>query len=207
MKAQDFAKQAAEILGQRGTDNGYDAGEERSAATIAKVFNLVAGRDLTEQEAWLFLICLKLVREGRKHQPDNCVDMANYSLLRAESFSSPDDKAPFEGVSPLGGCPKIAEFINHDGGACPVPGDTEVVCVLREGFQTRVQQAKNWDWIHRGMPSDIMGYYVVGSVASVHDEIQVAVSKPGLLTPQQIDDYMTGCITRATKPGGILFKK
>lgn len=84
MKAQDFAKQAADILNARGTQNGYDAGEERSAATIAKVFNLVTGRDLTEAEAWTFLICLKLVREGRKHQDDNCLDLANYAYLLAE---------------------------------------------------------------------------------------------------------------------------
>lgn len=86
MKAHELAQKAADILKQRGTDNGYDAGEERSAATIAKVYNLITGHELTEADAWMFLIVLKLVREGRKHQLDNLLDLSNYALLRAESL-------------------------------------------------------------------------------------------------------------------------
>ena len=129
MKAHELAQKAADILKQRGLDNGYDAGEERSAATIAKVYNLITGHELTEADAWMFLIVLKLVREGRKHQLDNLLDMSNYALLLAESNQlalcddggcphhgtphvcvapSPkptDDPQPFNGGLPLGWFP------------------------------------------------------------------------------------------------------
>lgn len=90
MKAHELAQQAADILKQRGIENGYDAGEERSAAKIATVFNAITGHNLTEQDAWMFLICLKLVRQGRKHQTDNLLDLSNYALLLAESHGNQD---------------------------------------------------------------------------------------------------------------------
>ena len=59
MKAYEYCKNAATTMEQRGKENGYDnAKEERSAKQIAAVFNALTGRDLTEQEAWTFLICL-----------------------------------------------------------------------------------------------------------------------------------------------------
>lgn len=108
MKAHELAQKAADILKQRGTDNGYDAGEERSAATIAKVYNLITGHELTEADAWMFLIVLKLVREGRKHQLDNLLDLSNYALLLAESNQPTggkvsNDNKPFACNDPMCG--------------------------------------------------------------------------------------------------------
>lgn len=60
MKAFEYCKNAATTMEQRGKENGYDSKEERSAKQIAAVFNALTGRDLTEQEAWVFMICLKL---------------------------------------------------------------------------------------------------------------------------------------------------
>lgn len=78
---------------QRGKENGYDnAKEERSAKQIAAVFNALTGRDLTEQEAWTFLICLKLVRQHRKHQEDNIVDLVAYSALLGEYYMTMHDE-------------------------------------------------------------------------------------------------------------------
>lgn len=86
MKAYEYCKNAATTMEQRGKENGYDnAKEERSAKQIAAVFNALTGRDLTEQEAWTFLICLKLVRQHRKHQEDNIVDLVAYAALLGES--------------------------------------------------------------------------------------------------------------------------
>lgn len=85
MKAHELAQQAADILKQRGIENGYDAGEERSAAKIASVFNAITGHTLTEQDAWMFLICLKLVRQQRSQGVDHLLDLSNYALLLAES--------------------------------------------------------------------------------------------------------------------------
>lgn len=88
MKAYEYCKNAATTMEQRGKENGYDnAKEERSAKQIADVFNALTGRDLTEQEAWTFLICLKLVRQHRKHQEDNIVDLVAYAALLGESYN------------------------------------------------------------------------------------------------------------------------
>lgn len=93
MKAFEYCKNAATTMEQRGKENGYDnAKEERSAKQIAAVFNALTGRDLTEQEAWTFLICLKLVRQHRKHQEDNIVDLVAYSALLGESYMSVHDE-------------------------------------------------------------------------------------------------------------------
>lgn len=93
MKAYEYCKNAATTMEQRGKENGYDnAKEERSAKQIAAVFNALTGRDLTEQEAWTFLICLKLVRQHRKHQEDNIVDLVAYSALLGESYMTVHDE-------------------------------------------------------------------------------------------------------------------
>lgn len=103
MKAHELAQQAADILKQRGIENGYDAGEERSAAKIATVFNAITGHNLTEQDAWMFLICLKLVRQGRKHQTDNLLDLSNYALLLAESHGNQTEQTGFRFGGVTGG--------------------------------------------------------------------------------------------------------
>lgn len=93
MKAYEYCKNAAATMEQRGKENGYDgAKEERSAKQIAAVFNALTGRDLTEQEAWVFMICLKLVRQHRKHQEDNIVDLVAYAALLGESYMTVHDE-------------------------------------------------------------------------------------------------------------------
>lgn len=93
MKAYEYCKNAAATMEQRGRENGYDnAKEERSAKQIAAVFNALTGRDLSEQEAWTFLICLKLVRQQRKHQEDNIVDLVAYAALLGESYMTVHDE-------------------------------------------------------------------------------------------------------------------
>lgn len=97
MKAYEYCKNAATTMEQRGKENGYDnAKEERSAKQIAAVFNALTGRDLTEQEAWTFLICLKLVRQHRKHQEDNIVDLVAYAALLGESYMTVHDEIQIE---------------------------------------------------------------------------------------------------------------
>lgn len=85
----DFIKEAGDIINQRGTDNGYDKGQERSAAQIAAVFNALARRDLTEHEVWLLQICVKLVRNQSKRRDDNIVDLIGYAALMGESQHVP----------------------------------------------------------------------------------------------------------------------
>lgn len=92
MKAFEYCKNAATTMEQRGKENGYDSKEERSAKQIAAVFNALTGRDLTEHEAWVFMICLKLVRQTRKHQEDNIVDLVAYAALLGESYTTVHDE-------------------------------------------------------------------------------------------------------------------
>lgn len=93
MKAYEYCKNAATTMEQRGKENGYDnAKEERSAKQIAAVFSALTGRDLSEQEVWTFLICLKLVRQCRKHQEDNIVDLVAYAALLGESYMTVHDE-------------------------------------------------------------------------------------------------------------------
>lgn len=84
----NFISEAADVVKQRGTDNGYDAGQERSAAKIAEVFNALTGHQLTEADAWTFLMVLKLVRNRRKFKPDNIVDLIGYAGLLGECLDS-----------------------------------------------------------------------------------------------------------------------
>ena len=93
MKAYEYCQNAATTMEQRGKENGYDnSKEERIAKQIAAVFNALTGRDLSEQEAWTFLICLKLVRQHRKHQEDNIVDLVSYAALLGESYMTVHDE-------------------------------------------------------------------------------------------------------------------
>lgn len=95
----EFLKEAIDTVRQRGTDNGYDAGQERSAAKIAAVFNTLTGHTLTEADAWTFLIVLKLVRNQRKYKHDNIVDGAGYLALLGECLSADEDAARVDMLS------------------------------------------------------------------------------------------------------------
>lgn len=118
MKAFEYCKNAATTMEQRGKENGYDnAKEERSAKQIAAVFNALTGSDMTEQEAWTFLICLKLVRQHRKHQEDNIVDLVAYAALLGESYMTVHDEIQIDTTAAqydsLKGCPIAAAGTWH----------------------------------------------------------------------------------------------
>ena len=84
----DFLTDAITTVDQRGTDNGYDVGQERSAARVAKVFNALTDHNLTEADVWTLLIVLKQVRNQRKFKHDNIVDMAGYAGLLGECLAA-----------------------------------------------------------------------------------------------------------------------
>ncbi|QVD49059.1 hypothetical protein P9621_gp52 [Escherichia phage UAE_MI-01] len=151
MKAYEYCKNAATTMEQRGKENGYDnAKEERSAKQIAAVFNALTGRDLTEQEAWTFLICLKLVRQHRKHQEDNIVDLVAYAALLGESYMTVHDEiqidttaAQFDslkgGHSSEGKTVKAANFGIADQDVQPMVvltgEDGSKICMTQEDFR------------------------------------------------------------------------
>lgn len=90
-----FMQEAAKTVSQRGTDNGYDAGQERSAAAVAEMFNsMYPGYDLIEEHIWAIMLSVKLVRNARKPREDNIVDLIGYAGLLGESQSAPKKVKP-----------------------------------------------------------------------------------------------------------------
>lgn len=89
MRAHDLLQESAYTLSQRGEQNGYDKKEERSAADIAALFNAKTGHDISEADAWQFMICLKEVRLKRQQEnggdiKDTMIDLISYQALLAE---------------------------------------------------------------------------------------------------------------------------
>lgn len=72
------------ILVERGTTRDKPGGE-RSMARCVRIFNAMAGRDLTAADGWRFMIALKLARMSTgKYKPDDYDDHTGYSALLAE---------------------------------------------------------------------------------------------------------------------------
>lgn len=92
MKAQEILQKAIDTLQQRGAQNGYDGKEERSAAEVANLFNWHTDKNLSEADAWRFLVSLKEVRLKRQIEnggdiTDTLVDLVCYTALLAECLT------------------------------------------------------------------------------------------------------------------------
>lgn len=61
MQAADFLSQAQSEMVDRSTTYDKPEGERSMAATVA-MFNALTGSDLSEEQGWKFMVCLKLVR-------------------------------------------------------------------------------------------------------------------------------------------------
>ena len=85
--AHGFLEEASSAMKQRAALRDAEDGE-RTAAQIAKVFNAITGNDLSEADAWMFLIVLKIVRSRNgKYNRDDYVDLAAYAGLLGECES------------------------------------------------------------------------------------------------------------------------
>ena len=89
MKAEQFLRNGADVLAERGKE--YDKPEgERSMQRCVSAFEVITGKRITEAEGWLFMQILKDVRQwqnpGRYHE-DSAVDCVNYAALKAEALS------------------------------------------------------------------------------------------------------------------------
>jgi hypothetical protein len=106
MKANEIIDAVAKTLVQRGTQNGYDQAEERSAAEVARLLNAKYGCNETEETVWRALICLKEVRLKRQlangsDPTDTLIDLIGYTVLLAECLteSAKCDTASGQSVS------------------------------------------------------------------------------------------------------------
>lgn len=83
--APDFL--ASAVFEMQGREETYDEeGGERSIAKTVDMFNALTGHNLTEEQGWKFMICLKLVRsEKGDFKADSFIDGAAYFALAGES--------------------------------------------------------------------------------------------------------------------------
>jgi len=92
MKAHVILETVAKTLTQRGTSNGYDKQEERSAAEVARILNAKYGASMTDVDVWRMLIALKEARLNRQlanssDPTDTLIDLIGYTVLLAECLT------------------------------------------------------------------------------------------------------------------------
>jgi len=84
-RASDILNAAAEHMKERASTYDQSQGE-RSIGKTVTMFNILTGAGLTDEQGWLFMACLKMVRaqQGR-YRADSYEDGAAYFALAGES--------------------------------------------------------------------------------------------------------------------------
>lgn len=87
MKAFDVLEKASSHMKER--ESTYDSpGGERSIPKTVAMFKELTGIEMTEEQGWLFMCCLKMVRmQQGNFRADNYEDLAAYAALACESAS------------------------------------------------------------------------------------------------------------------------
>lgn len=85
-KAVKILNEAVQIMAERGKSYDKSGGEaERSMPKIVAMFNALTGHELTPEQGWKFMCCLKLARsEQGEYREDNYLDGAAYMALAGE---------------------------------------------------------------------------------------------------------------------------
>lgn len=76
------------LLGQRGKT--YDgSNDERSMARIVAIYNAIYGANMTEEQGWIFMLCLKIARliSAPDFHQDSADDLCAYAALLAECMA------------------------------------------------------------------------------------------------------------------------
>ncbi len=81
---EDVIEKAKNIVEGHASDRNL--GRERSMKKIVQVFNELTGKDLTEHDGDIFMVCLKLVRmQLDKFGEDHYIDAIGYLKMASES--------------------------------------------------------------------------------------------------------------------------
>ncbi len=89
--AGEMLKRGQDILEQRGKQRDSDDGE-RSMKRTVDAFNALFGKDLTEVEGWMFMVCLKAARSAQGgFNLDDYEDGMNYFALAGEAGQVKND--------------------------------------------------------------------------------------------------------------------
>ncbi|MGM8938137.1 DUF6378 domain-containing protein [Psychrobacter glaciei] len=85
-RAVQILTEAVAIMAERGKSYDKSGGEaERSMPKIVAMFNALTGHELTPEQGWKFMCCLKLARsEQGEYREDNYLDGAAYMALAGE---------------------------------------------------------------------------------------------------------------------------
>lgn len=71
--------EAAQLLtGSRQDDYGNPAD---TYARAAKMWSALTGIDITPEQGVYYMLCVKLIREAKRHKADNMVDAAAYASI------------------------------------------------------------------------------------------------------------------------------
>lgn len=115
MKSNEFLQAAIDVQKERGAQYDKPSGERSMGATVA-AFNCITGNNLKEQDGWMLLGLLKLVRQSQnpeKYHHDSALDFVAYASLYAEAASE-QCKPPEQDSDNY-------NWIEWNGGNCPVP--------------------------------------------------------------------------------------
>ena len=90
VKAWELCDLANKTMQERGAQyDKDDKQEERSIGKVVQFFNTLKGTNLTEEDGWLFMAILKIVRSQQgDYRPDSYVDLVAYAALMGEAASN-----------------------------------------------------------------------------------------------------------------------
>jgi hypothetical protein len=179
MKAPEFLQAALGHMQDRAAT--YDKPDgERSMGRTVEAFNAITSHALTEEQGWLFMGLLKMVRsQSGDFKADNFEDEAAYAALRGECAAAKDARTPkVSSPYPIQKIPKIelpspafaekikaAETAADDGwimwagGECPV-GIMKRVTVRLHNLRTITESAGRFTWINNDTCNDIIAYRI-----------------------------------------------
>jgi hypothetical protein len=166
MKAPEFLQAALGHMQDRAAT--YDKPDgERSMGRTVEAFNAITSHALTEEQGWLFMGLLKMVRsQSGDFKADNFEDEAAYAALRGECAAAKDARTPkVSSPYPIQKIPKIelpspafaekikaAEtaaddgWIEWEGGECPVADGVEYELRFGDGSTQVDDDPNDYGW-------------------------------------------------------------
>lgn len=89
--AEELLEQAAKVMRERAKQYDQEGGE-RSLPSVVEAFNAITGHNITESDAALFMVILKLVRGRNGAHVDSAIDGVAYMALYGEAAINGNSK-------------------------------------------------------------------------------------------------------------------
>jgi hypothetical protein len=137
---------------------------ERSMGRTVEAFNAITSHTLTEEQGWLFMGLLKMVRsQSGDFKSDNFEDEAAYAALRGECAASVARQPSPAFAERIKALEAAAEdgWIKWGGGECPVAHGSDVSVMFSDGDIVRDKWPEGWGWGCHGRDiEDIIAYRI-----------------------------------------------